>query len=252
MSSTGAGANALTSLKNKMQSLKDESDKCKDQYEQKCLQLEAEKAERLKYENEVASLSRKLRLLEDEFEETGSRLQTTNEKLVELSKVSDESERARRALETRQNFDDDRINMFQRQVKDTTLAAGEAEKKYEEVARKLQLCESELERAEERAEAAESKAKSLDTEVHIATSTLKSLELNESKATKKEDSYETTIRELNARLKDVESRSSEAETKSTRLQRDVDRLESELDHVKTENKGLRDEMDRALQEIQSI
>lgn len=42
----------------------------------------------------MASLSRKLRLLEDDYEETQSRLRTTTEKLTELGKVADESERS--------------------------------------------------------------------------------------------------------------------------------------------------------------
>jgi len=41
MSSAG-GAGALTSLKNKMQSLREEMDKSKDQYELKCKELESE------------------------------------------------------------------------------------------------------------------------------------------------------------------------------------------------------------------
>lgn len=42
----------------------------------------------------MSSLSRKLRLLEDDYEETQSRLRTATEKLTELGKVADESERS--------------------------------------------------------------------------------------------------------------------------------------------------------------
>lgn len=45
-------------------------------------------------DNEVESLTRKLRLLEEEFEQTQTRLQSTNEKFIELGKVSDENERS--------------------------------------------------------------------------------------------------------------------------------------------------------------
>lgn len=42
--SSASGAGALTSLKNKMQSLREEMEKSKDQYETKCKELETEKA----------------------------------------------------------------------------------------------------------------------------------------------------------------------------------------------------------------
>ena len=41
--------------------------------------------------------------------------------------------RARRALENRQTMDDDRMNVLERMVKETSQAAAEAERKYEEV-----------------------------------------------------------------------------------------------------------------------
>lgn len=43
---SGAGSSVLTSLKNKMQALRDEMEKYKDQYEEKCHELECEKRER--------------------------------------------------------------------------------------------------------------------------------------------------------------------------------------------------------------
>jgi len=42
-----AGAGTLTALKNKMQSLRDELDKSKEQYELKCQELEREKSLRV-------------------------------------------------------------------------------------------------------------------------------------------------------------------------------------------------------------
>lgn len=42
-------------------------------------------------------------------------------------------DRGRRALENRQNLDDDRIEMLEEMVKEATEAANESEKKYEEV-----------------------------------------------------------------------------------------------------------------------
>ena len=41
--------------------------------------------------------------------------------------------RSRRALEKRQNVDDDRIQILEKMVKEATEAANDAERKYEEV-----------------------------------------------------------------------------------------------------------------------
>ena len=43
MSSSPSGTNTLAALRSKMQSLKDDTDKAKEQYEQKCKDLEREK-----------------------------------------------------------------------------------------------------------------------------------------------------------------------------------------------------------------
>merc|ERR1712044_80359 len=102
-------ANALTSLKNKMQNLRDELDKYKDLYEDKCKELEEEHRKHNDAEAEVQGLTRRIRLLEEDFEQTETRLQSATTKLEEASKAADESERARRALENRMMADEDRL-----------------------------------------------------------------------------------------------------------------------------------------------
>ena len=44
-------------------------------------------------EGEVQALTRRIRLLEEDFEQTENRLQSASEKLEEASKAADESER---------------------------------------------------------------------------------------------------------------------------------------------------------------
>merc|ERR1719206_1464959 len=59
----------------------------------------------------------------------------------------------------------------------------------EEVARKLAMVEADLERAEERAETGESKIVELEEELRVVGNNLKSLEVSEEKASKKEESF---------------------------------------------------------------
>ena len=48
----------------------------------------------LQAEGEVQALTRRIRLLEEDYEQTETRLQTASEKLEEASKAADESERS--------------------------------------------------------------------------------------------------------------------------------------------------------------
>ncbi|KAK9729269.1 Tropomyosin [Popillia japonica] len=63
---------------------------------------------------------------------------------------------ARKILENRSLADEERMDALENQLKEARFLAEEADKKYDEVARKLAMVEADLERAEERAEAGES------------------------------------------------------------------------------------------------
>ncbi|KPJ03111.1 Tropomyosin [Papilio xuthus] len=65
---------------------------------------------------------------------------------------------ARKVLENRSLADEERMDALENQLKEARFLAEEADKKYDEVARKLAMVEADLERAEERAEAGESYA----------------------------------------------------------------------------------------------
>merc|ERR1712226_1367272 len=106
---TSPGSSVLGSLKNKMQHLRDELDKYKDMYDEKCQELDDEKNKRNEAEGEVQALTRRIRLLEEDFEQTETRLTSATEKLEEASKAADESERGRKALEQRSMADEERI-----------------------------------------------------------------------------------------------------------------------------------------------
>ncbi|KAK9729270.1 Tropomyosin [Popillia japonica] len=107
-------------------------------------------------ESEVAALNRRIQLLEEDLERSEERLATATAKLAEASQAADESERARKILENRSLADEERMDALENQLKEARFLAEEADKKYDEVARKLAMVEADLERAEERAEAGES------------------------------------------------------------------------------------------------
>ncbi|XP_048514883.1 protein CASP isoform X3 [Athalia rosae] len=203
-------------------------------------------------ESEVAALNRRIQLLEEDLERSEERLATATAKLAEASQAADESERIRKALENRTNMEDDRVSLLEQQLAQAKLIAEEADKKYEEVARKLVMMEQDLERAEEKAEISESKIVELEEELRVVGNNLKSLEVSEEKANQREEEYKNQIKTLTTRLKEAEARAEFAERSVQKLQKEVDRLEDDLVAEREKNKLLQEEMEATLHDIQNM
>merc|ERR1711910_267503 len=151
------GHGLLDVLKKKMRQTKEEMEKYKEESEDMARKLQVEIMRREEAEGEVAALNRRIQLLEEDLERSEERLATATQKLAEASHAADESERIRKVLENKSNTEDDKVAVLEQQLAQAKLIAEEADKKYEEVARKLAMVEADLERAEERAETGESK-----------------------------------------------------------------------------------------------
>ncbi|XP_018799289.1 PREDICTED: heat shock protein DDB_G0288861 isoform X9 [Bactrocera latifrons] len=200
-------------------------------------------------ESEVAALNRRIQLLEEDLERSEERLGSATAKLSEASQAADESERIRKALENRTNLEDDRVAILETQLVQAKLIAEEADKKYEEVARKLVLMEQDLERSEEKVELSESKIVELEEELRVVGNNLKSLEVSEEKANQREEEYKNQIKTLNTRLKEAEARAEFAERSVQKLQKEVDRLEDDLVSEKERYKDIGDDLDTAFVEL---
>ncbi|XP_043285348.1 myosin-10 isoform X1 [Venturia canescens] len=203
-------------------------------------------------ESEVAALNRRIQLLEEDLERSEERLATATAKLAEASQAADESERARKILENRSLADEERMDALENQLKEARFLAEEADKKYDEVARKLAMVEADLERAEERAEAGESKIVELEEELRVVGNNLKSLEVSEEKANQREEEYKNQIKTLNNRLKEAEARAEFAERSVQKLQKEVDRLEDEMVAEKEKYKEIGDGLDNAFEELYGV
>merc|ERR1712228_981257 len=128
----------------------------------------------------------------------------------------------------------------------------EADRNYEEAARKLALIEADLERSEERAEIGESKIVELEEEVKVVSNNLKSLEATEFQATKSEETYSDQIQTLSIRCKEAEGRAEVADRAVQRLQREIDKLENTLMDAKDKNNKLEEEMEAVFRDIQNL
>ncbi|XP_050513643.1 tropomyosin-1, isoforms 9A/A/B isoform X10 [Diabrotica virgifera virgifera] len=200
-------------------------------------------------ESEVAALNRRIQLLEEDLERSEERLATATAKLAEASQAADESERQRKVLENRSLADEERMDALENQLKEARFLAEEADKKYDEVARKLAMVEADLERAEERAEAGESKIVELEEELRVVGNNLKSLEVSEEKAAVTREHSEDIIRVTSDKLREAEARAEFAERSVQKLQKEVDRLEDELVAEKERYKEIGDDLDTAFVEL---
>ncbi|XP_013140415.1 PREDICTED: tropomyosin-2 isoform X7 [Papilio polytes] len=200
-------------------------------------------------ESEVAALNRRIQLLEEDLERSEERLATATAKLAEASQAADESERARKVLENRSLADEERMDALENQLKEARFLAEEADKKYDEVARKLVLMEQDLERAEERAEQSDCKIVELEEELRVVGNNLKSLEVSEEKAMASREHVEDKIHSLSQKLTQAEARAEFAERSVQKLQKEVDRLEDELVAEKEKYKDIGDDLDTAFVEL---
>ena len=95
------------------------------------------------------------------------------------------------------------MEALENQLKEARMLAEEADKKYDECAKKLATVEGDLDRAEERADTSEHKIIELEEELRVVGNNLKSLEVSEEKANQREEAYKEQIKTLTAKLKQV-------------------------------------------------
>ena len=134
-------------------------------------------------------------------------------------------------------------------VNDDNITLIHSMQAYEEVARKLSNCDSDLEKAEERADTGETKILELEEELRVVANNLKSLEVAEEKANAREKAYKEQIKALTAKLKQAEARAEFADKSVAKLQKEVDRLEDELVAEQEKYKAITEELEMTFAEM---
>uniref|UniRef100_A0A8C0LKX7 Tropomyosin 1 n=1 Tax=Canis lupus dingo TaxID=286419 RepID=A0A8C0LKX7_CANLU len=97
-----------------------------------------------------------------------------------------------KVIESRAQKDEEKMEIQEIQLKEAKHIAEDANRKYEEVAHKLVIIESDLERVEERAELSESQVRQLEEQLRIMDQTLKALMAAEDKVCKARCSCKTS------------------------------------------------------------
>uniref|UniRef100_A0AAY4E4U0 Tropomyosin alpha-1 chain n=1 Tax=Denticeps clupeoides TaxID=299321 RepID=A0AAY4E4U0_9TELE len=236
----------LVGLQKKLKATEDELDKYSEALKDAQEKLEVAETKAADAEGDVASLNRRIQLVEEELDRAQERLATALQKLEEAEK------RGMKVIENRALKDEEKMELQEIQLKEAKHIAEEADRKYEEVARKLVIVEGELERTEERAELSESKCTELEEELKTVTNNLKSLEAQAEKYSQKEDKYEEEIKVLTDKLKEAETRAEFAERSVAKLEKTIDDLEDELYAQKLKYKAISEELDHALNDMTSM
>ena len=83
----------------------------------------------------------------------------------------------------------------------------------------------------------------------MVANNLKSLEVSEEKANKREESNKDLIKTLTSKLKQAEARAEFAEKSVLKLQNEVDRLEDELASEMEKFKGITEELELTFAEM---
>jgi len=121
------------------------------------LQLEEKEKALLAAEAEMNALNRRVQGLEEDLEKTEEKLVAANTKLDKAGTAADDSERAKKVFENKAVDDDKRIAGLEKELKEARDKAEAADAAYEDVSKKLVQCDSDLEKAEERADVGETK-----------------------------------------------------------------------------------------------
>ena len=196
-------------------------------------------------EDKVADLEENLAKKKDMAKEAG-------DKTTDLGKESEESLRVARVLKNKNNTEDGQVAALEKQLEQSVLIEKEAEAKYEEVIRKLDIAEAKLAHVDKIAADSDVEKVKLEEELKVLCSNLKSVECSKDKASKKEESYTDKIKIMEAKCKEVEGRADMSEKAVDKLQEEVEKLEGLLGEVVAKNKKVEEEMEAAFQDLRNM
>merc|ERR1712115_632732 len=129
----------------KTRQLETELDMANERYTLVSMQLEEKEKALLAAEAEMNALNRRVQALEEDLEKTEEKLLAANTKLDKAA-AADDSERAKKVFENKAEEDEKRIISLEKELKTAREKAEAADNTYDEVAKKLATCESDLER----------------------------------------------------------------------------------------------------------
>jgi len=194
-------------------------------------------------EADVAALTRRIMLMEEEDKKSAEVLCNTITKLAVTSKTADNVLKAVKVVESTCMNNEVTIEELDKNLRATIKMAVDNEQKLDELSRKLGVQEAELKRGLERAELAEKNLKGIEEELELVGENMKQLEKSAEKALEREEKLVEKIFSLQSKFKVTEARFEYGEMNITKLNQRIDDIEDEIYREKLKVKKCSDELD---------
>jgi len=194
-------------------------------------------------EADVAALTRRIMLMEEEDKKSADNLCNTVTKLAITSKSADNVLKAVKVVESTCMNNEVTIEELDKNLRATIKMAVDNEQKLDELSRKLGVQEAELKRGLERAELAEKNLKGIEEELETVGENMKQLEKSAEKALEREEKLVEKILTLQNKYKVTEARFEYGEMNITKLNQRIDDIEDEIYREKLKVKKCSDELD---------
>jgi len=166
----------------KVQSLEIGYDETNDKLTKASESLEEADKQFKEVEADVAALTRRIMLMEEEDKKSAEVLCNTITKLAVTSKTADDVLKAVKVVESTCMNNEVTIEELDKNLRATIKMAVDNEQKLDELSRKLGVQEAELKRGLERAELAEKNLKGIEEELELVGENMKQLEKSAEKA----------------------------------------------------------------------
>merc|ERR1711915_932833 len=232
----------IRDLGKKVQNLEIGYDETNDKLTKASESLEEADKQFKEVEGDVAALTRRIMLMEEEDKKSADNLCTTVTKLALTSKAADNVLKAVKVVESTCMNKEVTLEELDKNLRATMKMAVDNEQKLDELSRKLGVQESELERGLERAELAEKNLKGIEEELETVGENMKQLEKSAEKALEREEKLVEKILSLQNKYKITEARFEYGEMNITKLNQRIDDIEDEIYREKLKVKRSSDEL----------
>jgi len=192
------------------------------------VKLEEKEKELKEKEGDLSTLSRRVILMEDEVKKSEIKLAKTTLDLGLESKRADKVLKAVNTLNSKAMNNEVEIEEMVKQEKEAKEMWQDADRKYDEIRRRLGVMEEELKRAIEKAEHADKRTAEIDEELRVVGENMKQLEVAEEKALAREEKYKDQINAILQRLKAADARAEYGEMNITKLNQRIDAIEDDI------------------------
>jgi len=239
----------IRDLGKKVQQFEIGYDETNDKLTQAMSQYEEAEKHFKEVEADIAALSRRIMLMEEEDKKSAENLCGTITKLAVTSKQADNTLKAVKVVESTCMNNEVTLEELDKNLRATIKMAHDNEQKLDELSRKLGVQEAELKKGTERAELAENNLKGIEEELESVGENMKKLETSAEKALEREEKLVEKILSLNNKFKATEARYEYGEMNITKLNQRIDDIEDEIYREKLKVKRCSDELNETFDDM---